>query len=172
MTGLGQHNVGALLLLVRELNDSTRFCARRLRYPGDVTGADTVLAWQTGYPFSVNFFRGYPRFNPGEFSAQEMLERGEVDGCLLVGSEGVSRFSKSAVDRLRRIPTIALDYPTVESFISPTVRFTTAVYGVHQQGTAFRMDGIPIPLRAFLPTDYPNDCTVLKAIEDQFMEDD
>ena len=167
MTGLGQHNVGALLLLVRDLNASTRFCARRLRYPGDVTGADTVLAWQTGYPFSVNFFRGYPRFNPGEFSAQEMLERGEVDACVLVGSEGVGRFSKSAVDRLRRIPTIALDYPTVESFISPTVRFTTAVYGVHQPGTAFRMDGIPIRLRSFLPTDYPSDSDVLKAIEDQ-----
>ena len=101
-----------------------------------------------------------------------MLERGDVDACLLVGSEGVGRFSKSAVERLRRIPTIALDYPTVESFIPPTVRFTTAVYGVHQPGTAFRMDGIPIPLRAFLPTDYPNDCAVLKAIEDQFMEVD
>lgn len=172
MTGLGQHNVGALLLLIRDLNNFTRFCARRLRYPGDVTGADTVLAWQTGYPFSVNFFRGYPRFNPGEFSAQEMLERGEADACLFVGSEGVGRFSKSAVDRLRRISTIALDYPTVESFIPPTVRFTTAVYGVHQPGTAFRMDGIPIPLRAFLPTDYPSDCDVLKALEGRLIEDD
>jgi formylmethanofuran dehydrogenase subunit B len=172
MTGLGQHNVGALLLLVRDLNASTRFCARRLRYPGDVTGADTVLAWQTGYPFSVNFFRGYARFNPGEFTAQEMLVRGDVDACLLVGSEGVSRFSESAMDGLRCIPTIVLDYPTVESFISPTVRFTTAVYGVHEPGTAFRMDGIPIPLRGFLPTDYPSDSDVLKAIEDQFMEDD
>jgi formylmethanofuran dehydrogenase subunit B len=171
MTGLGQHNVGALLLLLRDLNASTRFCARRLRYPGDVTGADTVLAWQTGYPFSVNFFRGYPRFSPGEFTAQEMLERSDVDACLLVGSEGVGRFSKSAVNHLRRIPTISLDYPTVESFISPTVRFTTAVYGIHQPGTAFRMDGIPIPLRAFLPTDYPDDCVVLKGIEDQMEVD-
>ncbi len=43
-----------------------------------------VLAWQTGYPFSVNFARGYPRYNPGEFSAQDMLERGDVDLCLFV----------------------------------------------------------------------------------------
>ena len=172
MTGLGQHNVAALLLLVRDLNAHTRFCARRLRYPGDVTGADTVLAWHTGYPFSVNFFRGHPRFNPGEFSAQEMLERGEVDACLLVGSEGVGRFSKSAMDHLGRIPTIALDYPTVETFIPPTVRFTTAVYGVHQPGTAFRMDGIPIPLQSILPTHYPNDCDVLKRIEGEFMVND
>ena len=148
----------------------TRFCARRMRIPGDVTGADMVLAWQTGYPFSVNLARGYPRYNPGEFSAQEMLEREEVDACLLVGSEGVARFSEQASAYLRRIPTIALDYPTVESLIVPTIRFTTAVYGIHQPGTAYRMDGIPIPLRAFLPTDYPSDCEVLKLIADQFTE--
>jgi formylmethanofuran dehydrogenase subunit B len=164
MTKVGQHNVGALLLLVRDLNAHTRFCARRLRYPGDVTGADTVLAWQTGYPFSVNFFRGYPRFNPGEFTAQDMLERADVDACILVGSEGVGRFSKSAIERLSQIPTIALDYPTVPSFIPPTVRFTTAVYGVHQPGTAFRMDGIPIRLRSFLTSQYPTDSDVLKAV--------
>ena len=97
MTGLGHHNVEALLLLVRDLNDHTRFFARRMRVPGDVTGADTVLTWQTGYPFSVNLSRGYPRYNPGEFSANEMLERGDVDACLLVGSEGVGRFSAAAV---------------------------------------------------------------------------
>ena len=170
MTSLGQHNVEALLLLVRDLNAYTRFCARRMRVPGDVTGADTVLIWQTGYPFSVNFARGYPRYNPGEFSAQGMLERGEVDACLLVGSEGVTRFSEKAADYLRRIPVIALDYPTVESFIAPTLRFTTAVYGIHRPGTAYRMDGIPISLRAFLPSDYPSDCEVLKLIEDQLVD--
>jgi formylmethanofuran dehydrogenase subunit B len=171
MTGLGHQNVAALLLLVRDLNQHTRFCARRMRIPGDVTGADTVLAWQTGYPFSVNLARGYPRYNPGEFSAQGMLEREEVDACLLVGSEGAARFSEQATASLRRIPTIALDHPTVESSLEPTVRFTTAVYGVHRPGTAYRMDGIPIRLRAFLPTDYPSDAEVLERIADQFRED-
>jgi formylmethanofuran dehydrogenase subunit B len=164
MTGLGHRSVEALLLLVRDLNDYTRFYARRMRVQGDVTGADSVLAWQTGYPFSVNLARGYPRYNPGEFSAPNMLERGEADTCLLVGSEGVSRLSTAALIHLRRVPTIALDYPTVESVIPPTVRFTTAVYGVHRPGTAYRMDEIPIPLRAFLPTRYASDCDVLKWI--------
>lgn len=164
MTGLGHRSVEALLLLVRDLNDHTRFYARRMRVQGDVTGADTVLAWQTGYPFSVNLARGYPRYNPGEFSAQELLARGEVDACLLLGSEGVTRFSAAAVDHLQRIPTIALDYPTCETTIRPTVRFTTAVYGVHRPGTAYRMDEVPIPLRAFLPSNYPDDGGVLEMI--------
>jgi formylmethanofuran dehydrogenase subunit B len=164
MTGRGQHNVEALLSLVTDLNAHTRFCARRMRVQGDVAGADTVLTWQTGYPFSVNLARGYPRYNPGEFSAPEMLERGEVDACLLVGSEGVVHFSAPALAHLRRIPTVALDHPTVESLIAPTVRFTTAVYGVHRPGTAYRMDGVPIPLRSFLPSRYPSDGDVLNEI--------
>jgi formylmethanofuran dehydrogenase subunit B len=172
MTGLGQHNVAALLLLVRDLNDYTRFCARRMRVSGDVTGADTVLIWQTGYPFSVNFARGYPRYNPGEFSAQEMLEREEVDLCLLVGSEGVSRFSQKAISHLRRIPTIVLVYPTIASPIVPTIGFTTAVYGVHRPGVVYRMDGVPIPLRKVLTSEYPSDCELLTQLADQVAQGD
>jgi formylmethanofuran dehydrogenase subunit B len=167
LTGLGHRSVEALLALVTDLNDHTRFYARRMRVPGDVAGADSVLAWQTGYPFSVNLARGYPRYNPGEFSANDMLRRGEVDACLLVGSEGMSRFGAAAVDQLRAIPTIVLDHPTVESTIVPTVRFTTAVYGVHLPGTAYRMDEIPIPLRSFLASDYPSDAEVLTRIAEQ-----
>ncbi len=165
MSGLGHRSVEALLRLVSDLNDHTRFYARRMRVQGDVAGADTVLAWQTGYPFSVNLGRGHPRFNPGEFSAQEVLERGEVDACLLVGGEGVRMLSAAAAAQLRRIPTVLLDEAIAEPPLPVTVRFTTAVYGIHRPGTAYRMDEIPIPLRAVLPTDYPDDAEVLHAIE-------
>jgi formylmethanofuran dehydrogenase subunit B len=164
MTGLGHRSVEALLRLVTDLNDFTRFYARRMRVQGDVAGADTVLAWQTGYPFSVNLARGYPRYNPGEFSANDMLGRGEADACLLVGSEGVRQFSPEALAHLRRIPTVILDHPTVESAVPPTVRFTTAVYGVHRPGTAYRMDEVPVPLRVVLPADYPTDAEVLELL--------
>ncbi len=55
--GIGHANVEALLQLVADLNAYTRFTARRLRIPGDVAGADTVLCWQTGFPFAVNLAR-------------------------------------------------------------------------------------------------------------------
>jgi len=100
MTGPGQHNVEALLSLVSDLNSYTRFCARRLRIQGDVAGADIVMTWITGYPFSVNLARGYPRYNPGEFSAQDMLERRKIDACLFVGSEGAASFSPEALAHL------------------------------------------------------------------------
>jgi len=163
-TGLGHRSVEALLRLTRDLNAHTRFHARRMRMAGDVTGADNVLCWMTGYPFSVNLGRGFPRYNPGEYTAGDMLERGEVDACLLVGSEGVQEMSRAAQLRLREIPTVVLDHPTVASAVDPTVRFTTAVHGIHLPGTAYRMDEVPIPLRAVLPAKYPSDAEVLSRI--------
>jgi formylmethanofuran dehydrogenase subunit B len=162
--GLGHLNVEVLLRLVAELNDHTRFHARRMRLHGDVTGADSVLCWQTGYPFSVNLSRGYPRYNPGEFSANDLLIRGEPDVCVVIGSETLSQFTKNALDHLRRIPTIVLDYPATDPIITPTVRITAAPYGLHATGTAYRMDEVPIPLRASLPAQWPTDETVLEEI--------
>lgn len=160
----GHRTIEALLSLVTELHQRTRFYARRMRRSGDVAGADSVLTWQTGYPFAVNFAAGYPRYGPEEFTAPRMLERGEVDVCLFVGSETGAEFSQAAREHLKRIPVIALESPGVESVVEPDVRFTTAVYGVHRPGTAYRMDEVPIPLRVLLPTSLPSDADVLRAL--------
>ena len=161
----GHHVVEALLRLVTDLNRYTRFYARRMRIPGDVAGADSVLCWQTGFPFSVNLARGYPRYGPGEYSANEVLQRGEADACVIVGSESLQRLSPAALDRLRELPSIVLDYPGVICPFPPHVAFTTAIYGVHARGTAYRMDETPIPLKQFLDSDLPTDGAVLRAIE-------
>ncbi len=164
----GHATVEALLRLVEDLNAHTRFYARRMRIPGDVTGADMVLCWQTGFPFAVNLARGYPRYNPGEYTANEMLERKEVDACLFVGSEGVAQLSQAAMQRVEQIPTIVLDNPGAGCLVTPAVRFTTAVYGVNTHGTAYRMDEVPIPLKAILPSPYPTDHQVLARLAREF----
>ena len=161
---LGNRNVEALLRLVIELNQFTRFHARRMRVVGDVSGADSVLCWQTGYPFSVNLARGYPRYNPGEFSAGDLLSRREADAVLLIGSSRVTSFPRAALDHLQSIPTILLDHAQAVPLIAPTVRVTTAVYGIHRHGTAYRMDEVPIPLRPILASSLPCDGNVIRAI--------
>ncbi len=115
--------------------------------------------------FSVNLGRGYPRFNPGEFSIEGVLEREEVDACVIVGSETLAQLSPAALAHLRSIPSIILDYPAVDSIVPPAVHFTTAIYGMHRAGTAYRMDEIPIPLRKILPSEYPSDDEVLVEIQ-------
>lgn len=161
---LGHHIVAELLRLVAELNAHTHFYARRLRLHGDVTGADNVLCWQTGYPFSVSMNRGFPRYNPGEFAAHELLERNEIDAAVIVGTETLNWFSTEARERLKSIPSIVLDYPHITTPFTPTVLVHTAVYGVHRPGTVYRMDEIPVPLRGFIESDYLSDDEVLAQI--------
>jgi formylmethanofuran dehydrogenase subunit B len=160
----GHCTIEALLRLVTDLNLHTRFVARRMRVPGDVTGADSVLCWQTGYPFSVSLSSGYPRYNPGEYSAGPMLARGEADCVVLVGAERVDKLPQTAQLQLQRIPVIQLDPPETCRDIPAAVRFNTAIYGIHRRGTAYRMDEVPIPLRKVLDSPLPSDDEVLRAI--------
>ena len=162
--GIPHLNVEALLRLGTDLNRLTRFVVRRMRIPGDVAGADSVLCWQTGFPFSVSLNRTYPRYNPGEFTANDMLERDEVDAVVLVGTEGVENLSDTARARLGEIPSIVLEHSGVESSLAGTINFRTAVYGVHRSGTAYRMDETPIPLRKVLDSNLPADHEVLNEI--------
>jgi formylmethanofuran dehydrogenase subunit B len=159
--------VESLLRLVTELNQHTRFYARRMRVLGDVAGADSVLTWQTGFPFAVNLQRGMPRYNPGEWSAPDVLSRGEADACLMLGSETTHDFPEVALAHLARIPVIAIDSLESEPPVKPAVRITTCVYGVHKPGTAYRMDEVPLPLRVLLPTQLPTDAEALNGIRER-----
>ena len=160
----GHHNVELLLRMVTELNRNARWTAMRMRVQGNVVGADSVLAWQTGYPFAVSLTRGYPRYNPGEFSVRGVLERKEADACVVVGSETLNWLPPAAIDHLRQIPTIILDPEGALAPIASKVRFRTGTAGVHESGTVYRMDGVPIPVKAVLPSRYPTAAQVLREI--------
>jgi formylmethanofuran dehydrogenase subunit B len=165
--GLGRREVEGLFRLVTDLNAFTRFSILPMGAPGNVRGAENVLAWQTGYPCSVNTARGYPRYGPGEFSAERMLEAKEVDVCLLVNAEAANEFSAAANAALQAMPTIVLESPSAKSFHPATVRIRAGSPGVHHAGTAYRVDGVGTPLRAFLPSNLPSDAEVLDAIRVQ-----
>ena len=162
----GKHlNSEALLALVRDMNAFTRFVAKPMRGHGNVTGADNVVSWQTGYPFGVNLSRGYPRFNPGEYTTADTLARGEADAAMIIASDPMSNFSQAARERLAAIPYIALDPKETPTTRGATVAFTTATYGINTAGTVYRMDDVPIPLRPAFDSPHPSDFEILSGIE-------
>jgi formylmethanofuran dehydrogenase subunit B len=164
MTRGKHYNAAAILALARDLNRHTRFVAKPMRGHGNVTGADNVVSWSTGYPFGVNFGRGYPRFNPGEFTVVDLLARGEADAALIVSADPAANFPQVAIDHLGRIPTIVLDPALSATAKVAQVAITTSVYGINVAGTVYRMDDVPIRLRPALPSRYPSDEDVLKGI--------
>src|SRR5713101_5993257 len=141
----GKHlNVEAALALARDLNEFTKFYIKPMRGHGNVTGADNVVSWQTGYPFGVSLHRGYPRFNPGEFTTADTLARGEADAALIISADPAANFPQPAIEHLKRIPTIVLDPQLSATARIARVAFTTAVYGINVAGTVYRMDDVPI----------------------------
>jgi formylmethanofuran dehydrogenase subunit B len=161
----GKHmNSASVLALVTAMNAFTKFVAMPMRGHGNVTGADMVIRWTTGYPFGVNLSRGYPRFNPGEFSTVDLLVRGDNDAALILGADPGATMPQPAIEHLKRIPTIVLDPKVTHTSRLARVHITTAVTGISAPGTVYRMDEVPLPLRPALRSPYPTDEEVLRRI--------
>jgi formylmethanofuran dehydrogenase subunit B len=162
----GKHaNSEAILALTRDMNAYTRFVCKPNRGHGNVTGADNVVSWRTGYPFGVNMGRGYPRFNPGEYTAADVLARREADAAMIIASDPMANFSEPARKHLASIPYIALDPKETPTTRSAAVAFTVATYGINTPGTVYRMDDVPIPLRPAFDSPHPSDLSILQGIE-------
>jgi formylmethanofuran dehydrogenase subunit B len=167
----GKHaNSEAVLALTRDMNKYTRFVCKPNRGHGNVTGADNVVTWRTGYPFGVNLARGYPRFNPGEYTAADVLARGEADAALIIASDPMANFSQPAREHLASIPYVAMDPKETPTTRHAAVAFTVATYGINVPGTVYRMDDVPIPLRPAFDSPHPSDLDVLKGIEKRVRE--
>lgn len=167
----GRHfNSGAIMALATDLNEYTHFVAKPVRGHGNVTGADNVVSWQTGYPFGVNFSMGYPRFNPGEFTTVDTLSRGDADAALIIASDPASNFPQGAIDHLSRIPVISFDTKETQTSQLAHVAFRTSTYGINTAGTVYRMDDVPITLRPAFESPFPSDEELLTALKERVLE--
>jgi formylmethanofuran dehydrogenase subunit B len=163
----GKHmNSAAALTLAAEMNAFTKFVAMPMRGHGNVTGADVVLRYTTSYPFGISLTRGYPRFNPGEYSTIDLLVRGDNDATLVLGADPGATMPKPAIEHLKRTPTIVLDPKVTHTSRLARVHITTAATGISAPGTVYRMDEIPLPLRPALKSPYPTDEEVMLRIRE------
>jgi formylmethanofuran dehydrogenase subunit B len=163
----GRHaNVAALLMLTAELNTITKFATIPMRDHGNESGADNVMSWLGGYPVGIDFTRGYPRSNPGEFTAVDLLGRKEADAAVIVAADPWSTMPQAALDHLNRIPHVVIDRKITPASLAARVHFTTAAPGISSTGTAYRMDKVPIQIRSALESPYGTDEDVLLGIHD------
>ncbi|HKD36787.1 MAG TPA: hypothetical protein VKB78_08295, partial [Pirellulales bacterium] len=72
----------ALAALARELNEYARFVIVDLPSGSNVVGAANVIAWRTGYPPSIDFWRGDPTSNSAESTVDRLLMSREIDAVL------------------------------------------------------------------------------------------
>lgn len=137
-------HIEALLALTEALNGPTRAALIILRGGGNRIGAESVLTWQTGYPKSIDFGRGVPRYCP--------YEPHDADAVLVVGSW----------QSVRQTPTIAIGPRASEG--PAVIAVDTGIAGIHEGGTAVRTDDIPVPLHPPLPGTVPETAATVRAL--------
>jgi len=137
----------ALVTLSQTLNAPTRCALSTLRGGGNRSGADAVLTWQTGFPFAVDFARGYPSYQP-QAGAAALLGAGEVDAALVIGAPAT--LPVPVATALARVGSVVIGPRASAATFQPAVAVDAGVAGIHEGGTAFRMDDVPLPLRPSL----------------------
>jgi formylmethanofuran dehydrogenase subunit B len=140
-------NIEVAIQLVQDLNARTKFLIMPMRGHFNVAGANIVSAWQSGYPYAVDFSHGYPRYNPGETSVVDILLRHESDAVLVVASDPVATFPREAVKHLVNNPLVVIDPHMNATTLMADVVFPSAFVGIEVGGTAYRMDRVPLPLK-------------------------
>ena len=140
-------NIENAISLIKDLNARTKFVIAPMRGHFNVTGANTVFTWQSGYPYAIDFSLGYPQYNPGETTVVDILLRKESDAALVIASDPASNFPRKAAEHLVKNPLIVIDpHMNVTSMVGDVV-FPSSIVGVEKEGTAYRMDHVPLPLK-------------------------
>ena len=135
----------ALISAAQALNARTRAALSTLRAGGNRSGADACMTAHTGYPAAVDFSRGYPRYRPYDGTALARLARHEADTLLVVGS--AAALPADVLAAAADVPTVIVGPRASESALShAAVVIDTGVAGIHEGGTALRMDDVPLPL--------------------------
>lgn len=165
-------NVSEAISLVADLNAWTKFTIMPMRGHFNVAGANMVLSWQTGYPYAVDFSHGYPRYNPGDTSVVDVLSRQESDAALIVGSDPLATFPGLVAKNLSEIPIVVVDPHKTQTSERAEVVIPSAPVGIESEGTAHRMDGVPLVLKRLIdpPSGIRSDAEILQMIMKRLKE--
>lgn len=138
----------ALIAFTQSLNAHLRAALFALRAGGNRNGFESLLTWQTGYPFSVSFASGRPRYEAEE-TTSDRLARGRYEAVLVVGS--ARALPPPVIVELQKRPTVIIGPRASEAPLAAKVAIDTGVPGIHDSGLVLRMDDVPFDVRGLLP---------------------
>jgi formylmethanofuran dehydrogenase subunit B len=141
------HNIDQAISVTKDLNEYTKFSIMPMRGHYNVTGSGEVLAWQFGFPYSVDLTRGFARYNPGDTSTIDLLARGEADAVFVIASDPGAHFPISCVKEISKLPSVCVDPHMTPTAGVCKLHVPVAFVGVEVGGNAYRMDNVPIDMR-------------------------
>ena len=146
--------------IVKYLTRFTRFAGFSLGGDDGATSANSVCAWQSGYPLRVNFSKGYPDYDAQRYSTQNVLKNKDVDSLLWISS-----FSSNVKPPRASIPTVVFGTPDTKLNFKPDVFIPVSTPGVDHSGQLIRTDSVvSLPLKKLRQSPYANVSLILKQV--------
>jgi formylmethanofuran dehydrogenase subunit B len=152
----------ALIALAQALNSPTRAALVSLRAGGNRVGAESALTWQTGYPFAVDYSPGYPRYRPDQRGS---TGSSRYRGVLVVGSAPLNDSGLRSAGSMAGV----IGPRASQTSLPAGIAVDTGVAGIHEEGTAYRMDDVPLTLRP--PLSVPHSTTAVLTSLAQAIQD-
>ncbi len=152
----GKHRNAELAFnLVKELNGYTKFVIGALRGHCNVAGFNQIASYLYGFPFGLDFARGYPRYNPGEYTAVDLLREKDVDAALIVSADLVSHFPAACSEYLAQIPVACIDIAPCPTTMLSDVVLPGVIDAMECDGTFYRLDDVPVYFQPFTSSPFP-----------------
>jgi len=145
--GAKYKNLEEVIKLVQELNEWSKWALLPMRGHYNVTGSNHAMLWLTGYPYAVEFSRGFPKMIPGVTTTIDLLINGDVDAALIIASDPVAHFPQKAVENLMKIPKIVIDPFWSLTASTADILIPSGVTGIECNGTVYRLDDVPLKVK-------------------------
>ena len=167
----------AVVSLVRDLNEVTRFAIVSLGSTGNLAGAEAALSWQTGQLLGVDYRLGFPEPLRGDASLNDCLESGDLDLLLVIADELPGNLSALAREKLSRTPCFAVGPRSRwDANVAYRGAIATARFGIDSGGTVTRCDGVVLPVRPVVDSGLRSEAdwiqTVLRMVEGENKENE
>lgn len=154
-SSIGKHrNVEIAMNLVKELNNYTKFTLGILRSHCNVAGFNQIASCMYGYPFGLDFMRGYPRYNPGEFTTVDVLREKEVDAAFVICTDLLNQIPAECAAYLAEIPLIYLDIAFCPTAVASDVVFPGVIDAMECDGTFYRLDDVAVHFEPFMDSPF------------------
>ncbi len=101
-------SVDCLVSFARRLNAETRFILLPAREDQNALGAENVLAWSTGFAMAVDTCREVGRHHYLEYSAEQILDRGECDAAMVFHDSRANPLCSQSLSQLNSIPRVLI----------------------------------------------------------------
>ena len=89
---------------------------------------------------------------------------------MVIASDPGAHFPQRALERMAEIPVIAIEPHRTPTTEMADVVIPPAIVGMEAEGTAYRMEGVPIRMRKWLTTDLLPDREILERIVEKVKE--